>query len=354
MTERYLNFASFGPPTRAVLAAAHGVDERAAAGVPGAELHREDERAIAAVSRSTGFAAEGIALMPNTSTGLLHTAFSVPPGRVLVSRAEFPANLYPWWRAAEAGRIEVDVVEPALPERPMSPDDIASALTDNTVAVAVSAVSFQTGYRVDLDAVRDVIGDRLLVVDAVQAMGVVQQDWRVADVVAVGGQKWLRAGWGTGFLALSPRALDRLEPLLTGWAGVEDAGVYSGDEHPRRADARRFTVTNGAPSAAAALTAALEGIESAGAAAVAEQVSARASHLTEGLADRGISVVSPTAASERAGIVVARFADAPRLHAELTRAGVQTTLIGDDRIRFSPHMTTPFEVLDEVVALLGP
>lgn len=351
MTERYLNFASFGPPTRAVLDAAHRVDERAAAGVPAAELHREDERAIAAVSRVTGFAAEGIALMPNTSTGLLHAAFAVPSGRVLVSRAEFPANLYPWWRAAEAGRLEVEVVEPALPERPMSPDDVAAALTADTVAVAVSAVSFRTGYRVDLDAVRDVIGDRLLVVDAIQAMGVVQQDWRVADVVAVGGQKWLRAGWGTGFLALSPRALDRLRPLLTGWAGVEDAGIYSGDEHPRRADARRFTVTNGAPSAGAALTAALEGIESAG--AVAEQVSDRGAHLTERLAEQGVSVVSPTSAADRAGIVVARFSDAPRRHAELARAGVQTTLIGDDLIRFSPHTTTPFEVLDEVVALLA-
>ncbi|MDN3310989.1 aminotransferase class V-fold PLP-dependent enzyme [Microbacterium oryzae] len=353
MTERYLNFASFGPPTQPVLAAAHRVDERAAAGVPAAELHREDERAIAAVSRVTGFAADGIALMPNTSTGLLHTAFAVPSGRVLVSRAEFPANLYPWWRAAEAGRLEVEVVEPAAPERPMSPDDVAGALTADTVAVAVSAVSFQTGYRVDLGALREVIGDRLLVVDAIQAMGVVQQDWRTADVIAVGGQKWLRAGWGTGFLALSPRALSRLEPLLTGWVGVENAGVYSGDEHRRRADARGFTVTNGAPSAAAALTAALEGIEDEGVAEVALRVSARASRLTERLASHGVSVVSPASAAERAGIVVARFSDAPRLHAELALAGVQTTLIGDDRIRFSPHTTTPFEVLDEVAALLG-
>jgi hypothetical protein len=33
----------------------------------------------------------------------------------------------------------------------------------------------------------------LLIVDAMQAFGVTDLDWSLADAVAVGGQKWLRA-----------------------------------------------------------------------------------------------------------------------------------------------------------------
>ena len=41
--------------------------------------------------------------------------------------------------------------------------------------------------------------------------------------MVAGGQKWMRAGWGSGVMAVSERALDRLAPTLSGWLGVEDA-----------------------------------------------------------------------------------------------------------------------------------
>ncbi len=40
----------------------------------------------------------------------------------------------------------------------------------------VSLVDFRTGYRADLAALRDVIGDRLLIVDAIQGFGAVDAD----------------------------------------------------------------------------------------------------------------------------------------------------------------------------------
>nr|WP_240921255.1 aminotransferase class V-fold PLP-dependent enzyme [Microbacterium excoecariae] len=278
----------------------------------------------------------------------MQAAFAVPAGRVLVPRAEFPANLYPWRRAAEAGRISLGLVEAADPRRPGATEDIAAALTPDTVAVAVSAVSFRTGFRADLAALREAIGDRLLVVDAIQAMGVVDQDWTAADVVVSGGQKWLRAGWGTGFAAFSDRALDRLVPALSGWTGVTDSGVYSGEEHPRRADARRFTMTNGSPAASAALAAGIRDVVEAGVGRVAASVAGKAAMLRRALADRGAEVVTP---EEHAGIVVARFAGAAAVHARLAAAGFSTTLIDDDRVRFSPHGNTPADTLAEAVAV---
>ncbi len=69
--------------------------------------------------------------------------------------------------------------------------------------------------------------------DAIQAFGVARMAWDAADVVVAGGQKWLRAGWATGFAALSDRALESLEPVLTGWTGSRTSVSSTGPStHP--------------------------------------------------------------------------------------------------------------------------
>src|SRR5690606_25456508 len=103
-------------------------------------------------------------------------------------------------------------------------------LTSDVTAVAVSLVDHRTGFLTDLEGVRQVIGDRLLIVDAVQGIGLVDAALGVADVVACGGQKWLRAGRGTGFLALSDRAVETLDPVLSGWRGAP--GTEAPEEVP--------------------------------------------------------------------------------------------------------------------------
>ena len=101
-------------------------------------------------------------------------------------------------------------------------------LPASVVAVAVSLVDFRTGYLVDLEGIRQVIGDRLLIVDATQGFGIVDAPYRLADVVVGGGQKWPRAGWGTGFLALSDRALDHLTPVWSGFNATDVRGHAAG------------------------------------------------------------------------------------------------------------------------------
>jgi selenocysteine lyase/cysteine desulfurase len=106
--EGYLNFGSYGPPARRI---ADETSRLLALAVEGADsgrhLHAMDARAIAAVSRLSGFDEPNIGLVPSTSLGLFQAAFGMPSGEVLVSGDEFPSNLYPWWRAQEAGRLRV-------------------------------------------------------------------------------------------------------------------------------------------------------------------------------------------------------------------------------------------------------
>ena len=116
------------------------------------------------------------------------------------------------------------------------------ALTDDTQALAVSLVDFRTGYRADLTALREVIGDRLLIVDAIQGFGAVQADYAAADVVCANGYKWVRAGRGTGFAWFGERALERIAPVLSGFAGT-DGDLPVDIVPPPSASAQAFTVT---------------------------------------------------------------------------------------------------------------
>jgi selenocysteine lyase/cysteine desulfurase len=352
----YLNFGSYGPPSRNVVETIGRLAAAASTGTTSAELHAEDERALAAVTRLSGFNRDGVALTSSTSLGLLQIAFGLPRGEVIVSSAEFPSNLYAWWRSEEAGLTTVRSL-PAIPGQPLpqvTPERVADAIGPNTVAVAVSAVDFRTGAVADLAALREAVGDRLLVVDGIQGFGAIEVDWTLADALVVGGQKWLRAGWGTGFVALSPRALDRVRPLLGGWTGVEGSSRYDGVPHAPLPGAQRLSVTNGSPFASGALATALEQLESVGVDVVASRIADTAGSLIDRLDAAGIPVLSPDERDRRAGIVVAGLpaGEAPTVAARLDAAGVTTTIHGDDRVRFSVHATTTPTALDAALTVL--
>ncbi|MFI0938925.1 aminotransferase class V-fold PLP-dependent enzyme [Streptomyces sp. NPDC021020] len=351
----YLDFARYGPPSRPVLdATAEALGRSARADHTTVnELMRADLLARESAARLAGTDAEHTVLLPNTTTGLFQAAFGIPSGTVLVPEGDFPANHYPWRRTAAAGLAEPRWLRGDAHGRP-TPEAVRDALTADVVAVSLSAVDFRTGYRADLAAIRDVIGpDRLLVVDAIQGFGVVEMPWQAADVVVTGGQKWLRAGWSTGFAALSDRALERLAPTLTGWTGVEDVARFDGAEHPPAAGAGRLSLTNLSPVAAAAFAAALQVVESAGVAAIESAVAARVDELLDAVRSAGAEVLSETARPRRAGIVSFRLpgvaaADvAAALHAE----GLTPT-VRPDSLRLSPHASTPPWVAPEVAKAL--
>lgn len=350
--EGYLDFARYGPPscdvltaTAEALAASAHADHTTVN-----DLMRADPAARAAAARLTGTAPDGehVVLLPNASTGLFHAAFGLAEGTVLVPSGDFPANHYPWRRTAALGRA----VPRWLDGRP-TPEAIRAALTDDVSAVSLSAVDFRTGYRADLAAIREVIGDRLLIVDAIQGFGVADLPWPAADVIVTGGQKWLRASWGTGFAALSDRALERLEPTLTGWTGIEDVALFDDREHPVAPGAARWSITNLSPVAAAALAAALELIERVGVPAIEDGIATRIDQLTDTVRAHGGEILSPLARHERAGILSFRLPDTDPAHVAkaLHEHGV-TPSVRADSVRLSAHASTTRAAVDRVHAAL--
>jgi selenocysteine lyase/cysteine desulfurase len=348
----YLDFARYGPPSRAVLDATADALGRSARAdhTTVNDLMRADARARASAARLAGTDPDHTVLLPNTTTGLFQAAFGVPSGTVLVPEGDFPANHYPWRRTAAAG-----LAEPRWLHGRPTPEAVREALTDDVTAVSLSAVDFRNGYRADLAAIRDVIGPgRLLVVDAIQGFGVADMPWQAADVVVAGGQKWLRAGWSTGFAALSDRALERLAPTLTGWTGVEDVALFDGTEHPPAAGARRFSLTNLSPVAAAALAAALGIVESAGVAAIEAAVAARIDELLDAVRSAGAEVLSETARPRRAGILSFRLPGVPAAEvAAALHAHELTPTVRGDSLRLSPHASTPAWVAPHLAKALA-
>ncbi|WP_333770900.1 aminotransferase class V-fold PLP-dependent enzyme [Streptomyces sp. IBSBF 2435] len=354
--EGYLDFARYGPPSHDVLAATADALGRSARAdhTTVNDLMRADLRARQSAGRLAGTDAEHTVLLPNASTGLFQAAFGIPSGTVLVPVSDFPANHYPWRRAAAAG-LAVPRWLPGDAHGWTTADTVRAALTDDVVAVSLSAVDFRTGYRADLAAVRDVIGpDRLLVVDAIQGFGIADLPWQAADVVVTGGQKWLRASWSTGFAALSDRALERLAPTLTGWTGVDEVALFDDREHPPAAGAGRLSITNLSPVNAAAFAAALAIVEETGVAAIEAGIRVLVDHLIDAVREGGGEILSATAPESRAGIVSFRLpgTDAAAVAEALHAHGVTPT-VRPDSVRLSPHASTPLAAVDRVRAALA-
>ena len=298
----YLDYGRVGPIARVAAeetSAFTHVLERARHGSLDA-LREQDERLRDAASALTGFSTDQVVAIPNTSTGLMHAMFGLT-GTVLLSPGEFPSLPIAAVRAHEA----LHSVQPAWLETDhgkVTPGQIREQLEPNVAAIAVSLVDSRTGYLCDLEGIRQVIGERILIVDAIQGFGIVDAPWEVADVVVTGGQKWCRAGWGTGFMAVSARAREQLTPVFSGFTGTDEDEVW--DEVPPPAStARAFRVSNPDPVAAARFAATMEeraGVGVAVNARVAENVS-RVIDLADEFA---IPVSSSRDERERAGIVV--------------------------------------------------
>ena len=282
-----------------------------------------------------------VGIVPNTSIGLFTVAFGLPPGSVVVPRTEFPANLYPWLRAAEAGRIELRMVD--VPAGRLTADLVAAAADASTVAVAASYVDYHTGFRCDLPSLREAAGDALLVIDAVQGLGALQFSMEHADVAVAAGHKWLRAGGGVGLLAVSDRALERLSPTLVGWPGVEDPfDVQAPLPHAPLADAGRFTMGSPPFTAVAALRGSLEALGDVQMEDVEREVIARSKSVEEEVRAGGAEVLCPRLSdSERSGIVTFRPAGEPAAdaYARLSEAGFFLTE-RDGFLRVASHAST--------------
>lgn len=341
----YLDWAAFGPLSSTVREEAHADAELLGSGRrAGIDLvHAHTGEAEGLLAELLDVDASQIVLQPSTTYGLQQALYGLTGG-LLVSRAEFPSLTVTATRAADArGTLQPQWLEPV--DGRVTPDVVRDVLTDDTRALAVSLVDFRTGYRADLSGLREVLGDRMLIVDAIQGFGVVEADWAAADVVCGNGYKWLRAGRGTGFASFSERALERLAPVLSGFSGVDGGLPMDGVPLPS-ASAGAFRVTSPDHLAVARLATALTDIRDVGVGVIEREITARTGDVMY-FADRyEIPVITPREPEQRAGIVALAPApqDAAPLAASLANHGISVT-VRAGLVRVAPHVGTGGDTL---------
>lgn len=353
----YLDFAAIGPPSQRVRTAVADAYARVSEpdGPIGPWILGGYEAALATAGRFLGVAPELVTVVPSTSTGLFRVAFGLAPfgGNVVVPAHEFPANIYPWLRAAGMGGPEIRLVD--VPDRRVTVGALSEAVDDETRAIAVSSVDYLSGFRPDLVALRELADDGLLVVDAIQGLGAIEFSAGPADVVVAGGQKWLRSGFGSGLMAFSPRSIEMLHPTLTGWWGVEDAFDWdTPPPHLARSDAEMFQ--DGGPPlyGAFALAAALEVIAAEGMAQIHATVMENVEAIEEAVRRVGGEVLEPwDSDDERSGILSFRMpGEAPETTAQRLADAEVVVSLRSEWVRIAPHATTDLAVIDVLLEVL--
>jgi len=234
----WLNTASYGlPPTPAWDAMQAALADWRVGRTSWEVWDGSTERAREAFARLIGVDSADVTIGAQVSQVLAPVAAAVPDGaRVLAPDIEFTSILFPWMVHADRG-VRVRTVPAA---------QLADAVTPDTDVVAFSLVQSANGeiarFREVVDSARG--AGAMVVVDATQACGWLPFDVALADVVVVGGYKWLMCPRGTAFGYLAPAVAERVRPLAAGWyAGEVVHGSYYGPPLRLAKSARRFDIS---------------------------------------------------------------------------------------------------------------
>lgn len=296
------------------------------------------------------------AAMPNTGTalGIVANGLDWQPGdNVVVPDEEYPANVLPWLALAHRG---VEVRRVPLRDLRVTPDAVEALCDHRTKVVAVSAVEFLSGFRNDLKALSRIAHDRdaLFVIDGIQQAGAMPLNVEAdgIDVLAAGGYKWLLGPIGTGFAYFSPRAMERVRPVLpgarslnvgpVGWTGMaETAQRYETGCLP-------FSLYHG-------WTAGLEMLLAAGTEQIERHLIRLTDRIIDGLNAKQIPILSPTAhEGERSGIIVFTTGTPEANDAVVKRLYAQGIVIAIrlGRLRVSPHFYNTAADIDRFLEAL--
>lgn len=363
VTERanYLNHAAVSPPPlptiNAIRAQLADVSENGS--VNFRDWLAVKERARRLVATMLGARPEQIAFLRNTSDGLSTVANGLDwqPGDNLVTfRREFPSNVYPWLRVGDALGVEVRMCEER--DGRIDLDELIGLIDDKTRIVAVSHVQFGSGFRADLERIGRAARahDALLVVDVIQALGVIPIDVEaeLVDVAAAAGHKWLLTPEGVGLLYLSARARERIQPTLVGWTSVPNPDDYANFEQGWKHGTLAWDTGTGPTAIIHGFEASLKLLHEVGIPKIQAYLEVLTDHLCERLRNTAYKVVSSRRAGEKSQIVCIRHLaglSSMDLYAHLKQRNIITAPRGD-RLRISPHLYNTLEEIDELVNAL--
>jgi cysteine desulfurase / selenocysteine lyase len=368
----HLNNAGAALPPAAVTEAVVGhlrLEERIGGYEAAEAAAPEVDNAYTAIARLLGCAPAEVAVVENATRGwdMAFYAFDFRPGdRILTIRTEYASNVIALLQVAARTGATVEVIETGADGLP-SLDDLARELERGAALVAVTHVPTHSGLvnpAAEIGALARAAGVPYLL-DACQSVGQMPVDVAEigCDMLAATGRKFLRGPRGTGFLYVSDRLVQRLQPPFL---DLHAATWTAPDAYEIRPDARRFETWETNYAGKIGLGVAVDYALGWGLDAIEERVTA----LAEGLRDRLREVPGVTVRDEgvrRCGIVTFTVDGVPAdgVRRRLRAAGVNTSVSPmeyarldlaarglPDLVRASVHYYNTEEELDRLCAAL--
>ncbi|MBL6454832.1 aminotransferase class V-fold PLP-dependent enzyme [Belnapia sp. T6] len=307
-------------------------------------------RARSLVAGAWGVERGDIGLVANVAEGMSMLVESLdwrPGDNILVDPDEYPSLVAPvaLQRHPHIGIRYARANDPAA---------LAAAVTDRTRLIAVSHVSYLTGERYDLAALRrlaDGVG-ALLVVDHTQAAGYLAVDPRIADFAFAAGYKWLLGMTGTAIAYWNRARQPDWMPSTAGWHSIDDMGRPDYSAGLKLVpDAMRFARGNPAHGAVYVLAEALDYLGRHPPGAVQAHVQRLTTALLARLEAAGIPSTTPRDPARHGASVCVACPGAAALTEALVQRGVWAWN-GRGRIRFSFHGYNAMADVDRIMDAL--
>jgi selenocysteine lyase/cysteine desulfurase len=323
----------------------------------GAEWEHWVERAEAAratFARLVVAHSEEIAVTSSVSQAVSAAVSALPlereRKRIVISEFEFPA-VGQIAHAQELRGAEVVHVRPDSAGR-IPVERFAEAIDERTALVCCTAISYRTGYRLDVAAVARIAHESgaLCLADSYQAAGAIPLDVQAlgVDLLTAGTVKYLLASAGLAFMYVRRDLHERLLPTQTGWFADEDIFQMDISDYSPALTARRFDAgTPPVPNIYAGI-AGMGLVEATGVAAIEAHVRQLNNDLLTGLSELGATVATPLGDDEYGPLVCLVSTDPDELVSAL-RAERIVTSSRDKNLRISLHL---YNVEEDVTRLL--
>lgn len=196
------------------------------------EWKETPERLRAQLGRLLGGEADLISHHTAVSEVIGHLSLGIPfreGDGVAALRDEYPSNVLPWMLNERQRGYRFTLLSR---ECALDPDRLRRELPAKTRVFCVSHVGYNTGWRLDVEAIGRVTRERgiLFVLDVSQSFGAMPlsaAELAAADIVTGVTYKWLLGPYGHAFAYFSPRALDLVERTHASWMASPHAKTAS-------------------------------------------------------------------------------------------------------------------------------
>jgi hypothetical protein len=320
-------------------------------GLPGRdEQEREIEDARAGVARLWGVTAGDIGFVSNVAEGMAMVTESLDwhtGDSIAIAAVEYPSVVGP-------AALRRDPAIRLLQARGDEPGRLAATADNSTRVIAASYVSYLTGERTDLRALRrraDELG-ALLVVDFTQASGYLPIEASLADFAFSACYKWMLGITGVAVAYWNRARQPAWSPASAGWHSFEP-GARGWDTIPAlKADAMRFTRGNPAHAPIYVLNSALNYLSKWDPAAIQSHVQSLTVPLLEALASRQYALTTPADPARHGASVCFTAPDARAIVQRLHAKGVYAWN-GQGRVRISFHGYNSAQDIDRIIDALA-